>query len=222
MAPPAAGQRRVGSGAKFGLGLIGLVAVGAVYYMFFYSDLSSAINAALQKENQLKADKAAAEAAFTAFNKDSQELEKKKAKARDLNKVLPESSEIATFLAAVNQQAEVAGLKVKTVTPADEQVQPFYTRVPVKLEVNGRFHQLAKFFAGVGRLDRIINVENIEMGSPKGGDNDETILQAKCLTTTFHTNAKTVGSASAVPGQPGAPPPPQPQPPPQPPPGAPK
>src|SRR5690349_160304 len=119
MAPPAAAQRRIGNGAKLGLGLIGLAAVGAVYYMFFYSDLSSAINAAVQKENALKADKAAAEAAFTAFNKDSQELEKKKAKARDLNKVLPESSEIATFLAAVSQQAEVAGLKVKTVTPAD-------------------------------------------------------------------------------------------------------
>src|SRR5438067_484585 len=167
MAPPAAGQRRIGSGAKFGLGFLGLIAVGVVYYLFFFSDLSSAINAALQKENALKADKSAAEAAFTAFNKDSAELETKKAKARDLNKVLPDSSEIATFLAAVNQQAEVAGLKVKTVTPAEEQVQQFYTRVPVKLEVSGRFHQLAKFFAGVGRLDRIINVENIEMGSPK-------------------------------------------------------
>ena len=217
MAPPAAARPRIGSAAKFGIGLAGLVAVFVVYWLFFYSDLSSAINAAQQKEAQLKNDKVAAETAYTAFSKDSAELEKKKAKARDLNKVLPESSEIATFLAAVNQQAEVAGLKVKSVTPADEQVQQFYTRVPVKLEVNGRFHQLAKFFAGVGRLDRIINVENIEMGSPKAGDNEETILQAKCLTTTFHTNAKPVGSASAVPGQPGAPPPPQP-----PPPGAPK
>lgn len=209
MAPPAAARPRVGTGAKIAIGLVALIAVFAVYFLFFYSDLSSAINAAQQKENQLKSDKVAAETAFTAFSKDSQELEKKKAKARDLNKVLPESSEIATFLAVVNQQAEVAGLRVKSVTPAEEQVQQFYTRVPVKLEVSGRFHQLAKFFSGVGRLDRIINVENIEMGTPKAGDNDETILQVKCLTTTFHTNApKPAGSASAVPGQPGAPPPP--------------
>jgi len=210
MAPPAAAQRKIGSGVKLLIGLVGLVAVFAVYYLFFYSDLSSAINAAIQKENALKADKASAEAAFTAFSKDSQELEKKKAKARDFNKVLPESSEIATFLTAVNQQAEVAGLKVKTVAPADEQVQQFYTRVPVRLEVSGRFHQLAKFFAGVGRLDRIINVENIEMGQPKAGDNEETILQAKCLTTTFHTNVKPAGSV--LPGAPGAPPPPPPPP----------
>jgi type IV pilus assembly protein PilO len=208
--PPAATGRKLGTGAKLGLGLIGMIAVAAVYYFFFYSDLSSAIATQEEREGQLKSDASAADAAFGAFMKDSTELEKKKAKARDLNKVLPESNEIATFLAAVNQQAEVAGLKVKSVQPADEQVQPYFTRVPVKLEVAGRYHQLAKFFAGVGRLDRIINVENIELTSPLAGDNDQTSLTARCLTTTFHTNApKPAGSGStATPGQPGAPPPP--------------
>jgi type IV pilus assembly protein PilO len=206
-APPAASaQKKLGSGAKLGLGLVGLVVIGAVYYLFFFSDLSSAMKAQVQREQQLRSDESAAEAAYGAFMKDSTELEKKKARARDLNKVLPETSEIATFLAAVNQQAEVAGLKVKTVVPADEQVQPFYTRVPVRLEVSGRYHQIAKFFGGVSRLDRIINVENIEMYSPKAGDNDETILSAKCLTTTFHANAKP--ATPGAPGAPGAPPPP--------------
>lgn len=211
MAPPAAATgRKLGTGAKLGLGFIGMVVVAAVYFFFFYSDLSSAIASQAEREQQLKTDANAADAAFGAFMKDSTELEKKKAKARDLNKVLPESNEIATFLAAVNQQAEVAGLKVKSVQPSDEQVQPYFTRVPVKLEVSGRYHQLAKFFAGVGRLDRIINVENIELTAPLAGDNDQTTLTARCLTTTFHTNApKPAGAGSAAPGQPGAPPPPQ-------------
>jgi type IV pilus assembly protein PilO len=211
MAPPAPpAGRKIGTAAKLGLGLTGMLVVAAVYFFFFYSDLSSAIATQVEREGQLKTDANAADAAFGAFMKDSTELEKKKAKARDLNKVLPESNEIATFLAAVNQQAEVAGLKVKSVQPADEQVQPFYTRVPVKLEVAGRYHQLAKFFAGVGKLDRIINVENIELSSPLAGDNDQTILTARCLTTTFHTNApKPAASGSMAP--PGQPPPPPPQ-----------
>ena len=204
MAAVAAGGRRIGSGAKIGLGLIGCVIVFVVYYLFFFSDLSSAVNTAKQREGQLRSDQTAADLAFDAFMKDSTELQKKIAKARDLNKVLPETSEVATFLAAVNQQAEVAGLKVKSVTPADEATLQFYTRVPVKLEVSGRFHQVAKFFGGVGRLDRIINVENIEMGSPKAGDNDETTLDVKCLTTTFHTNPpKPVASASSGAPKPG-------------------
>jgi len=207
-AAPAAAGRKLGTGAKLGLGFLGMIVVAAVYFFFFYSDLSSAIASQVERESQLKNDATAADAAFGAFMKDSTELEKKKAKARDLNKVLPESNEIATFLAAVNQQAEVAGLKVKSVQPAEEQIQPFYTRVPVKIEVAGRYHQLAKFFAGVGRLDRIINVENIELSTPVTGDNDQTTLTARCLTTTFHTNAaKPATAASGAPGQPGAPPP---------------
>jgi len=98
-------------------------------------------------------------------------------------------------------------LKVRIVNPLEEQNQQFYARVPVRLEVNGKFHQLAKFFAGVSRLDRIINVENIEMGQPKVGDNDETTLSVKCLTTTFRAlAAKPAAPAPAAPGAPAPPP----------------
>jgi type IV pilus assembly protein PilO len=57
----------------------------------------------------------------------------------------------------------------------------------------------------VGRLDRIINIENIELSEPKivGDDVD---LKAHCLATTFHAlKAKPPPSASAA-----APPPPPP------------
>ncbi len=210
MAPPPAAKAapKLGTGAKLLLGLAGLAVVALVYFFFFWSDLSNAVTAAKDRNAQLQQEDVAASQAYKAYVDDSTKLEEKKARARDLNKVLPETAEMASFLQAVNQQAEIAGLKVKTVNPLEPQKQPFYARVPVKLAVTGKFHQIAKFFAGISRLDRIINVENIEMGQPKVGDNDETTLQASCLTTTFHALPKPATSASAVPGAPGAPPPP--------------
>lgn len=210
MAPPAGkAAPKIGTGAKLLLGLAGLAAVALVYYFFFWTDLSNAVKAAQDRHAQLKNDDAQAALAYKAYVDDSTKLEEKKARARELNKILPETTEMAQFLASVNQQAEIAGLKVRIVNPLEEQNQQFYARVPVRLEVNGKFHQLAKFFAGVSRLDRIINVENIEMGQPKVGDNDETTLSAKCLTTTFRALAKPAAPAgSAAPGAPGAPPPP--------------
>lgn len=211
MAPPnAAGSKlaKVGTPVKLLGGFAGLGLIALVYYFFFYSDLSSAVQAAQERNEQLKQEELAAAQAYKAYVDDATKLEEKKARARDLNKMLPETSEMASFLQAVNQQAEIAGLKVKTVVPVDEQNQQFYARVPVRLEVNGKFHQLAKFFAGVGRLDRIINVENIEMGSPVRGDNEETTLQAKCLTTTFHALPKPAAPAAPPGAPPGAPPPP--------------
>ncbi len=114
---------------------------------------------------------------------------------------------MASFLTAINQQAEIAGLKVRLVNPLDEQPQQFYARVPVQLEVIGNFHQLARFFAGVSRLDRIINVENINLGKPINpnptADEGESIITTSCLTTTFHA---TKAPAPGAPGAPGAPP----------------
>jgi type IV pilus assembly protein PilO len=209
MAPPPAAKAgpKVGTGAKLLLGLAGLAVVALVYYFFFWSDLSNAVTAAKDRNGQLQGEDQAASLAYKAYVDDSTRLEEKKARARDLNKVLPETAEIASFLQAVNQQAEIAGLKVKTVNPMESQKQPFYARVPVKLAVTGKFHQIAKFFAGISRLDRIINVENIEMGQPKIGDNDETTLKASCLTTTIHSLPKPTASASGS-AAPGAPPPP--------------
>lgn len=199
MAPPAPqAAKKLGPGIKFLLGLVGVVLVAAVYFMFFYGDISNAIKAAQAQNAQLKNDEIAAVQAQQAYLADSAKLEEKKARSRELNKVLPETAEMGPLLAAVNQQAEIAGLKVRTVVPLDEQAQPYYTRVPVKLDVSGRYHQLAKFFAGISRLDRIMNVENISIGSPVVNDNDETSVSASCLTTAFHMNAK--------PAAPGAPP----------------
>lgn len=207
MAPPAGkALPKVGTGAKLLLGFAALAAVALVYYFFFWTDLSNAVRAAVDRNGQLRNDDAQASLAFKAYVDDSTKLEEKKARARELNKILPETTEMASFLGSVNQQAEIAGLKVHTVNPLDEQNQQFYARVPVRLEVAGKFHQIAKFFAGISRLDRIMNVENIEMGTPKVGDNGETTLSAKCLTTTFRALAKPA-AAPVAPAVPGAPPP---------------
>jgi type IV pilus assembly protein PilO len=207
MAPPAGTQGRlakVGSGPKIlgGLAILGVFAL--LYFFFVWSDLSKAVDAARAKHAELKTQEQAATAAYSDYVRDATKLEEKKARAPELNKALPPTAEMGPFLGAINQKADVAGLKVRSVVPLDEQVQPFYARVPVRLEVVGRFHQLAKFFAELGRLDRITNVENIEIGAPVRGDNDETSLSVKVLTTTFRAAPKTAGSAA--PGAPGGPP----------------
>ena len=71
-------------------------------------------------------------------------------------------------------------------TPQDEVPEQFYARVPMKLELEGRFHQIAKFFYGVGQLDRIINIENISLTDPKP-KGDEVMLKVSVLATAFRS-----------------------------------
>ena len=201
-APPTPDKkpRQIGTGIKLGGGFAVLAVIAVGYYAFSYTDLANAIKTSKDKYAQLQVDDSNAREAFTLYTIDSNKLEEKKAKSREFNKALPEQSDVAAYVSSLNQQAEIAGLKLRVIQPQDEQPQPFYTRVPVQLQVQGRFHQIAKFFAGIGRLDRIVNVENITLTNPKVGDNDETTLSTSCLTTTFHAN-KPVGTPAA----PGAP-----------------
>ena len=55
---------------------------------------------------------------------------------------------------------------MQQVTPSGEVREQFYTTVPVQLSLNGRYHELAKFFYNVSRLQRAINMESISIGNP--------------------------------------------------------
>jgi len=58
----------------------------------------------------------------------------------------------------------------------------------MKVTLVGRYHQVAKFFYGVGQLDRIINMENISLTDPKL-QGDDVVVKAEALATAFRSVA---------------------------------
>jgi len=169
-----------------GVLLAGLVAIA--YFVLFYGDVSDAITKQKQQELALKNDLATAAQSEFAYHKDLAELAERQQRQRELNKVLPDTTEYPAFLSSVQGVANVSGVSLQGWSPLDEVVQKFYARVPMRLTLLGKFHQVAKFFYGVGQLDRIINVENITLGTPKA-TGEEVELKVECLATAFHTLA---------------------------------
>jgi len=172
--------------AKIGIGVALLSLAAVVYFVVFYGDLATSITAEQSRERQLKDELAEARKAQHAYQLDLAELADRQQRQRELNKILPASTEYPAFLSAIQSVANVAGVNLTGWTPQDEAPDKFYARVPMKLEIQGRFHQLAKFFYNVGQLDRIINMENISMTDPtmKG---DEVLLRVQALATAFHS-----------------------------------
>lgn len=170
--------------AKIGIGagLLGLVAVA--YFVVFYGDLASSIKAAQGRERQLRTDLAEARKAEFAYQKDLAELTDRQQRQRELQKILPATTEYPSFLSSLQSVANVSGVSLSAWTPQEEVPEQFYARVPMKLELTGRFHQVAKFFYGVGQLDRIINMENISLVDPKQ-EGDEVDVKVEVLATAF-------------------------------------
>lgn len=170
--------------ARIGISVGLLVLGGLAYYVVFYSDIAGQIEAARTKRTKLKADLAAAQKAEQAYQKDLEELARRRERERELNKILPKSTEYPAFLSAVQSVANSSGVDLTAWTPQPEVKEKYYARVPMQLKLEGRFHQVAKFFYGIGQNDRIMNVENIKIQNPTVKD-QEVYVSVQGLATAF-------------------------------------
>lgn len=190
---------KLGTPAKVGVGALLMALVFALYWVILYSDVNAKRKTAEGDKTRLAGELATQERNKASFIQDKDDLASRQVRQKDLNKALPAETEAPAFISALQQVANVSGVDLKAWQPMDEQSQSFYAKFPMKLELSGKFHQVAKFAYEAGRVERIINVENLEMSSPKL-EGDEVKLQAKCLATTFHSvKAKPAGSGSAAP-----------------------
>jgi type IV pilus assembly protein PilO len=165
------------------LGVI-IILLAALYYSFLYSPqadeiakLADSVEIA-RNEKSVKAQKAAN---LAGLRKDLQRLdaELKKAVAQ-----LPEKREIPDLLRNISTKAQQSGLDILVFRPRAENYQDFYAEIPVDITVKGNFHNTVSFFDEVGRMDRLVNIDNIGFKNPTpAGDN--VVLETTSVATAF-------------------------------------
>ncbi len=185
MAKAPSAIRRLTQPMKMGVGAGALLLLGVIYYFLFHVDVTDSLEQAKVQHAKLMKDLNDARLAEQAYQKDLAELAEREQRQRELNKILPSSTEYPAFLSAVQSAANLSGVSLSAWTPRQEVPGQFYARVPMKVELSGRFHQIARFFYNVGQLDRIINMEDISITDPKLAGTD-VMLRADALATAFH------------------------------------
>ena len=140
-----------------------------------------AISAEKSKEQKLRAELSSARQNEFSYQKDLAELSERQQRQRELVKILPTDTEYPAFLSAVQNVANVSGIALTAWSPLPEEPDQFYSRVPMKVSLTGRYHQIAKFFHGVGQLDRVINMENISLIDPKVDGSEWNCLDSRRL-----------------------------------------
>lgn len=181
------------AGKAFILVLI-LGLVGALYLFVFHIPLTDDIDAAKSQHQQLQQQMREAEQRQQDYLQLTQELASREGIDRANKRVLPEEAEIPAFLQDLNRVAELSGLDIRFVEPRPEEDEPLYVRIPVALRVAGKYHQIAKFFYSISRLDRAINMENISLTTPTVNDSDEVQLVVNALATTFRRPSEPGGA----------------------------
>lgn len=97
-----------------------------------------------------------------------------------LLKQLPNRTEVDALLVEVNQAGLGRGLQFELFRPGAEGKRDFYAELPVTIRVTGTYHDLGAFAADIGRMSRIVTLNNIAI-SPLSGD----LLAMNALAKTF-------------------------------------
>jgi type IV pilus assembly protein PilO len=80
---------------------------------------------------------------------------------RDLHlalKQLPNRKQFEDLLQDISTAGKKVGVQIKSIDREKEVRRDFYAEVPFKLEIEGSYHDLARFFEMVASLPRIVNV----------------------------------------------------------------
>lgn len=76
---------------------------------------------------------------------------------------LPNKTEVAELLVDVSQTGLAAGLEFNLFQPSDEVPREFYAELPIKISVQGHYHEFGEFISGLAALPRIVTIHNIKI-----------------------------------------------------------
>lgn len=190
---------RLSLNGQIGASVAAAALVGGLFWYFYYSpaveerDTKAARLESLQKEIR------ALEVTANKLQEFQREVQLLEAKLETLKRILPPAKETPDLMRKVQALAAQSNLGIKTFTPQPVVNKDFYQEWPIKVEVQGTYHNLALFFDRIGRLSRLVNIGDLKIGALPNQTGSTTITAA-CLATTFVY----VDTPPPAPGAPGA------------------
>jgi len=172
---------------KIGIVLGLAVVITAASYFLLITDVETQIESV--KAQQLSADRTLAEKQAIAdnLNERRKEMDALEQRLQEALTELPEKKDIEELLAQLNDVGKKSGLEIAKVTPGNEALEGFYAKIPISISVSGNYHEIAMFLQEIANMRRIVNVNNINLGTPTLR-NDKVILKSDFLATTFRFN----------------------------------
>ena len=149
-------------------GAVGIyAAIAAVFWFLMISPARTEIVNAQSRQGQLVEERD--ENRDIAENRDRWErrVEQLNDELSRAIKELPNEREIPELLRRISSIGKKIGLEFLLFQPLPEVPREFYADVPVKLKIEGSFHEVATFFDRIGKLNRIVNIRDITMASPR-------------------------------------------------------
>jgi type IV pilus assembly protein PilO len=169
----------------------------ALYFTYFKSQRNNnisaqaALDAKLQENSQLEpyVSKLAEMDRQVASLQQQLEIEKR---------IVPDEKEVPNFMQMLDAEAVKSGVYLRRYTTQPVSTKEFYSEVPFEVELDGPYYSMLNFFDHVAKLERIVNVGNLQVANLKKPSDakakhtyqyasNESVV-ATCVATTFFSH----------------------------------
>jgi type IV pilus assembly protein PilO len=161
------------------------VVIAGIFIYFLYLPKYEKINSLKKQLTDLEQKLSTAKRNAADLKKFQAKMKEAEAQFNMAMKKLPETKEIPSLLTAISDSGQQVGLEFLLFEPKKEKKKEFYAEIPVAMSMRGDYHNLAIFFDQVARLNRIVNISNIQMTRAKGKGKAAGELLAKCTAVTY-------------------------------------
>ena len=172
------------TGSKVALVLSLMIALAGFWYLSFYADTVGEIAAQSTRSIQLAQQYEDEKVQEKNLKELEAVIEALRVQSNRMRAALPDSLDLDDFLQNVENAALAAGLKLIEFIPEEQSQESLYVRIPVRLKLVGRYSELVSFFDALRSLDRIVNVENIELTALERNQARQ-LIETSCVATTF-------------------------------------
>lgn len=138
-----------------------LLAGGGIYY--FTLDQLNELDQLEKKESELKSSfeiKQMKAANLDDFREQYKQIE---VHLSDMIKQMPTQAEVANLLIDISQTGLASGLEFRLFKPSNSVQKDFYSELPIKIKVVGKYEQIGLFVSGLASLPRIVTIHNVSI-----------------------------------------------------------
>ncbi len=161
-----------------------IILLSALYFSFVHEPRSDAIAKLIDGVEIARNEKALKQQKASNLPKLQKDLQEWNVRLKEAVAQLPDSKEIPELLSNISTKAREAGLEIVLFRPRAENFREFYAEIPVDIVVRGGFYNAVTFFDEVGKFNRLVNIDNIDLKNPKISG-DQVALDISTLATTY-------------------------------------
>jgi len=178
--------KKVPKGTRIAIAVVPALIIAILFAILVYKPKTAEIkklNTAISaQENEIAKNKTmAAKLDFLKIENDRLTKELK-----ELQEKLPEEESVSSLIQQLSEIAVKSDIDILTWRPEAKKAHSsgIVDEIPFSLTLVGTYHNLGSFFGNLTRLNRIVNISSIQLGSPKT-QKGEAILNISLKATTF-------------------------------------